>query len=479
LTRTPIFPLSLALAAVCALTLNTQALAQFENRGASAALPGGFAYSAAVGDFNHDGNLDLAVASIDCCPNGGVSILLGNGDGTFQAPVQYAVGDQPFSIVAADFNHDGNLDLAVANSLSDYVSILMGNGDGTFQPATQTPPVSNPDFVTVGDFNGDGKPDLLVLSYNNPCKCISVLFGNGDGTFQNAVITEPPFSVLTVGVGDFNGDGKLDLATAGEVGSERYVNILLGNGDGTFTQGASYAGDASPESIAVADFNGDHNLDFAVANLEGVGIGVWLGNGDGTFQPAVNYATPFPWGVSAAPLKAGGNIDLVASNFGASGDGATVFEGNGDGTFQPGVFYPAGGEDWFVGVGDFNGDRKPDLILTNGNSDDVILLLNTGVVSFSPTTPLNFAKQAVGTTSASQSVKLTNTGTTELRIQSMKASTEFAVTSTCGERVAPGVSCTISATFSPTKQGARQGTITIIDNASTKPQVIELLGTGT
>jgi hypothetical protein len=156
-----------------------------------------------------------------------------------------------------------------------------------------------------------------------------------------------------------------------------------------------------------------------------------------------------------------------------------VFSGNGDGTFQPSSFFPGGTWDTFVAAGDFNGDRKPDLVITDHVSDDVFVLLNTGVVAFSPTTPLTFKKQAVGTTSAAQTVTLTNTGTTELKIQSMKASAEFAMTSTCRASVAPGAKCTISATFSPKKQGALQGAITIIDSASTKPQVIELLGSGT
>jgi hypothetical protein len=129
--------------------------------------------------------------------------------------------------------------------------------------------------------------------------------------------------------------------------------------------------------------------------------------------------------------------------------------------------------------GGVNGDHKPDLVLLDLDALSVIAMLNTGVVTFSPTTPLNFKKQAVGKTGAPQTVKLTNTGATELKIQSMKASAEFAMKSTCGDRVAPGAKCTISATFSPTKQGAQQGTISIIDNASSKPQVIELLGTGT
>jgi hypothetical protein len=110
---------------------------------------------------------------------------------------------------------------------------------------------------------------------------------------------------------------------------------------------------------------------------------------------------------------------------------------------------------------------------------NVVTLLNTGVVTFSPTTPLNFGDQSIGATSAAQTVTLTNAGTAELKIQSMKASAEFAVTATCGSRVAPGANCTISATFSPTKQGAKQGTVSISDNASSKPQVIELFGTGT
>jgi hypothetical protein len=451
-------------AALCIVALGPFALAQFETRGISTAQfdP----YAIATGDFNHDGKLDLAVLS-DCC---GLSILLGNGDGTFQPPVHYMVGEEAYSIVAADFNHDGNLDLAVANRLSTYLSILMGNGDGTFQPATQTPPVPESSFVTVGDFNGDGKLDLVSLGDLT----INVLFGNGDGTFQSPVTTEPSFAMQTIGIGDFNGDGKLDVAASGQFGTNSTVNILLGNGDGTFSAGASYTGDRSPASIAVADFNGDGKLDFAVANLEGIGIGVWIGNGDGTFQPVVNYPTSFPAWVTAGHVSGNGKVDLAAA--GSTG-GATVFWGNGDGTFQAESFYPGGTWSTYVAVGDFNGDRKPDLVITDHRYDYVITLLNTGVVTFSPTTPLNFKKQAVGTTSPPETVNLTNTGSSALKIASMKASPQFSVTSTCGASVAPGATCTISATFSPTTKGTTTGTISIIDSASTKPQVIELAGT--
>jgi hypothetical protein len=453
--------------------------AQFETRGTFIADSPARANAIAVGDFNHDGKLDLAVVS-SCCPNGGVSILLGKGDGTFLPSVNYSAGEQPVSIVAADFNGDGNLDLAVANSLSTYVSILIGNGDGTFQAATQSPPLPGPEnFVSVGDFNNDGKIDIVALSYQNPCKCISVLLGNGDGTSQDPVTTEPPSFVATaIGVGDFNRDGKLDLAAAGTLGSENTVYILLGNGDGTFEIGASYAGGQEPISIAVADFNSDQKLDMAIADVYD-GINVMMGNGDGTFQAAVAYPLSFTDWVTAVDLNGDHKIDLVAANSLIALSELTVFLGNGNGTFQSGKSYPAGTDAYYVAVGDFNGDGKVDLATPDNRYDDVVVLLNTGVASFSPTTPLVFKKQAVGTKSAAQKVTLTNTGETPLTIPAMKVAGQFAMSSTCGKGVAVGKSCTISVTFSPQSQGTKSGTVTINDSASSKPMVIELSGTGT
>jgi VCBS repeat protein/ASPM-SPD-2-Hydin domain-containing protein len=467
------------LGAAWAMLASAPARAQFETRGTFLAESNSRPYSVAVGDFNHDGKLDLAVAS-GCCPGGGVAILLGRGDGTFDQGVYYPAGDQPFSIVAADFDHDGNLDLAVANSLSDYVTILLGNGDGTFREGPQSPAVpGSAIFVTVGDFNNDGIPDLVTLEDSGYCHCVSVLLGNGDGTFQDAANTEPPFIVQAMGVGDFNRDGNLDLATAGTSGTSSSVNLLLGNGDGTFRYGASYPGkEVDPAAIAVADFNHDHKLDLAVAANFG-GVSVLLGNGDGTFQGAVEYGVQDPLWVIAADLTGDRNIDLVAANDLGNSAGATVLMGKGDGTFSSGRFYSCDFETSYVAAGDFNGDRQTDLVITDYRYDNVVVLLNTGVVVFSPTSPLTFNKQAVGTSSAPQTVTLTNTGKTELKISSMKASAQFGVTSTCGSSVAAGANCTISVTFSPKTQGAKSGTVTINDSASSKPQVIELSGTGT
>jgi hypothetical protein len=469
-----LFSRQTTIALCCLLCLGTSALAQFETRGSIVA--NNQPFSIAVGDFNHDGILDLAVAAAASYTDT-VVVLLGNGDGTFRHEASYTAGTGPTSLVAADFNHDGILDLAVANSLSDYVTILLGNGDGTFRAGPQEPALIHPALhILSGDFNGDGKPDLVTIGTN----VISVILGNGDRTFQDAVLTEPNFYIESFGVGDFNHDGKLDVVTAGNF----TVNVFLGNGNGTFQYGASYPSQESPESIAVADFNGDHNLDLAIANSEGGCFSVLLGKGDGTFRQPVNYPIAFGDWIAAADFNGNGKVDLVVVNdidVGRQANGgATVFPGNGDGTFQePGTFYKAVAATDFVTTGDFNGDGKIDLALTDFGYNEVVVLLNTGTVSFSPTTELNFGKQAVGAKSDTQSVTLTNTGKTPLKISAMKTTGQFASTSTCGSNVAAGASCTIEVTFSPKSKGSKIGTVTINDSASSKPMVIELSGTGT
>jgi len=240
-----------------------------------------------------------------------------------------------------------------------------------------------------------------------------------------------------------------------------------------------------PSSIAVADFNGDRKPDLAVAEEEGLGIGLLLGNGDGTFRQEPDLPTIFPLWVTAADVNGDGKQDLVAANHPLPLSGVTVFMGNGDGTFQTGVYYPDGGTNTgqinrYVTVADVNNDKKPDIITPDSGTSDVIVLLNTGVVSFSPTTPITFATQLIGTTSAPGTATLTNNGTTPLSISSVTFSgNQFKAKTTCKGSVAPGGNCTITATFTPRLQGTITGTVSISDSASSKPQVVELLGTGT
>jgi hypothetical protein len=242
----------------------------------------------AVGDFNGDGVLDLAVVNGgDSSGRGrGVSVLLGHGDGTFGPAVTYAAGNFPQAVAVGDFNGDGVPDLAVANYGSDTVSVLLGQGDGTFRPATNYFVGFDPISVAVGDFNGDGILDLAVANQGSSPDYadgnVSVLLGQGDGTFRSARNYTAGIGPSSVVVGDFNGDGIPDLAVADAGGG---ASVLLGNGDGTFGAALSYTAGRGPISVAVADFNGDGFPDLAVANNLSDDVSILLNDGNWSPSP--------------------------------------------------------------------------------------------------------------------------------------------------------------------------------------------------
>jgi hypothetical protein len=329
-------------------------------------------WSVAVGDFNGDGKPDLAVANLY---SNNVSVLLGQGDGTFQSAVNYPTGNTPAAVAVGDFNGDGNQDLAVANYGGNNVSVLLGKGDGTFLPAQSFP--GGGLSVAVGDFNGDGNQDLAVANYGG----VSVLLGKGDGTFQAAQTIPGGKENRSLAVGDFNGDGHLDLAVAdyGD-GWDAEVWVVLGHGDGSFGPAQSvYDGGLSDLSVTVGDFNGDGIPDLAVA--AGYGTSVLLGKGDGSFQPAVNYTNGgYALSVAVGDFNGDGIPDLAVANL--YSNTVSVLLGQGDGTFQPAQSYAAGYNPSSVAVGDFNGDGWPDLAAAAGT---VSILLNDATWSMSPT----------------------------------------------------------------------------------------------
>jgi hypothetical protein len=334
-----------------------------------------------VGDFNSDGKVDVAV--VDSCGQscGFVSILLSNGDGTFQPHVDYATGNFPLGAVVGDFNGDGILDVAIVDSCGTtcgFISILLGKGDGTFLTKTDYPVGQTPGAIVAQDFNGDGKPDLAVSNSSNS---VSVLLGNGDGTFRAHVDFPSAATPWGIAAGDVTGDKIPDLIVT-HSGVPWAATILKGNGDGTFQPEQQVATELATPELSAVDLNGDGKLDLVFAVVSVGGVEVFLGNGDGTFQPEVNYTTGgYPFAVTVQDMNGDGNLDMVVAD--QDSNYVTVLLGNGDGTFSPKTSLPLGPfrldqlSAAAAVVGDFNGDGIADLAVDEVSYD----YTGTGVVS--------------------------------------------------------------------------------------------------
>lgn len=421
-----------------------------------------------TGDFNGDGNLDIASAGSGS--TGSVSVLLGNGDGTFQKPINTPVGAYPLQMAAGDFNHDGNLDLVVSNNSTvtnaDQLSILLGNGDGTFRDAQDIPLTSVAGNIVVADFNNDGNLDIATVQ--QVTSAVSIFFGKGDGTFAAPVQVPIPTnsSYGTVFTADFNKDGNADLATSISGGA---ISILLGNGNGTFQPATTvFPGDSL---VAVGDFNGDGKPDL-VLNYA-VDLSVALGNGNGTFQTP--SASTYILGQTESPIvgdfNGDGHMDLAFEGSGA----VSLLLGNGDGTFGNLINYPPGLGINFA-TGDFTGNGSLDIAGRSGNG--IAVYMATPVAALDPSV-LAFASQPLGTASTTQTVTLSNSGSAPLAIAGITAPGGFSETNTCGTGLSPAAKCQVKVSFTPTTAGLRSGELTIDDNAPGSPQYLALSGTGT
>ena len=329
------------------------------------------AQSVAVEDFNGDGKPDLAVAIPGLNT---VLVLLNTGNGVFGPPTSYGVGGFPGSLAVGDFNADGKPDLATANLGSSNVSVLLNTGSGSFSLANYTLGANaNPRSVAVGDINGDGRLDLAVASAIGSSYHIAVLVNMGNGVFGFPFNHTPGSLPQSVAVGDVNGDGKPDLATA-NYGSNN-VSVLLSMGNGAFGPATNYPAGSSPYSIAIGDFNGDGKPDLATANIASNNVSVLLNTGSGVFGQAMNY----PVGENTRSVAVGdfnrdGKADLAVASSGSRT--VSVLLSTGSGSFGQPTNYTVGIA-YSVAVGDFNADGNSDLAVGNSNSSNVSVLLNT------------------------------------------------------------------------------------------------------
>jgi hypothetical protein len=423
-------------------------------------------------DFNGDGKPDLATTD-----STQVSVLLANGDGTFQPEVLTSLTQSSGGIAAGDLNGDGKADLAtVFSSCSNNIClpgdavVLIGNGDGTFQPPVEYVVGLQPEYLVVGDFNGDGKPDLAVSNFAS--STISILLNNGDGTFQSHVDYVTGASPAAIATGDFNGDGKLDLVTANYSGT---VSVLLGKGDGTFQNQIVVPVADGVYWLTTGDFNGDGRLDLAVTTQILDQVFILLGNGDGTFQAPVEYSDGLNFGLpSVGDFNGDGKPDLI---IGATYI-AAILLGDGDGSFQPPIFnFLSTG---LVAVADFNQDGSPDLAAGAGYASAtqaVSVMLSVAFKAVSPGS-LNFGSQGVGTTSAARTITISNPSNLSFNIASIVASGNFSQTNDCAASLAIGEHCTVNVTFTPTATGLQSGAVTVTDNTKISPLAIPLSGTG-
>ncbi|WP_263383328.1 FG-GAP-like repeat-containing protein [Granulicella arctica] len=343
----------------------------------------------AIGDFNKDGIPDLAITNLG---DNTVRVLLGNGGATpsYKAPVAYTTGRAPYGVVVGDFNNDGKADLAVSNLVSGTVSILLGIGDGTFQAqqsyntgSTGTPGAMTfpePYGLTIADFNKDGFQDLVTTNMTEGT--ISILLGNGDGSFAAPTSTPVGKDAFLSVVADFNGDGNPDLMVVNSFPNN--VFYLRGDGSGSFNHSAAitYATGGTPYSAVVGDFNQDGLPDVAISNLGDPNappttgsVTILLNQAGGGFA-TTTYATGIePTSIAVVDFNGDGLQDLAVTNYGSNTIG--VLTGKGDGTFNAQVTFPSVSAPYQLSIGDLNGDGKPDFAVTSFASVSLGIQLGT------------------------------------------------------------------------------------------------------
>jgi hypothetical protein len=452
-----------------------------------------FADVIVVGDFNGDGKLDLVEPDF---VNNSADVYLGNGDGTFQSAIEYPAGfAYPFFVTVGDFNGDGIADIVVSTDFGTF-SVLLGNSSGGFNAPIVSTSTSALGAMWTADLNHDGKLDLVAVNTANTASpSVAVLLGNGDGTFQPEADYSVPQGLFAVTVGDFNGDGVLDLASVSgyisgglSVQPPGTLSYLFGKGDGTFSPAVNYLAPSAADAIAVGDFNNDGLLDVGIASFGGI-VSTYVQTTLAVSTFGLNFPTqtlntssvprPVKLTNSGAKSVAINSISitspLYASDFSQTNNcGAGLAPKASctiEVTFSPNIapFY-----------------QQPttallDISSTAPGPQSVDLSGQETSISLAPST-LNFGTVRVGQSSAPLPVTLTNLSSTTLVLQGEKfvgANREdFAQTNNCTQFLAPNSSCTVNVTFTPSAAGSRSAKMTPTSTTTYSPNPVSLSGTG-
>ncbi|CAF1402668.1 unnamed protein product, partial [Rotaria sordida] len=345
--------------------------------------------SVVIDDFNNDDKLDIAVANTN---GSNLGIFIGYGDGKFSTQMTYPTGSNsnPRSITVGDFNGDGQLDIAIVNERDRNIGVFLQYRNGTFMPQETYLDTSYyvPFSIISCDFDNDDRLDIAVAyRYINE---ITVLFGHGDGNFSHGMIFTmysqyQPFSIT---VGDFNNDDRFDIAVANELyWYNNNVGVFLNYGNRTFSDQISNPTEfgSYPRAVTVGDFNNDGKLDIAVANFQKPTIGIFIGNGDGNFSSPVIYAIAgeaSPISLTACDFNNDSKLDIVVANSGLSN--VAVFLGKSNGTFSSPQYYSTGNNSrpYSVATGDLNNDNRLDIVVANSGSNNIGIFLGLEVITF-------------------------------------------------------------------------------------------------
>lgn len=342
---------------------------------------GGVVRNLATADFDRDGNTDIAVSH----ETNQVSVSLGSGNGEFGSPVFYNAGTNTQGIAAADFNNDGHVDIVTTNATSNTFSILLGRGgigsDGSFRSGVSTFVGSDPEALDRGDINQDGADDVATAHPGGAF--VKVISGGSTGTLGGTTMSWSTTgdTAWSMRLADFNQDGFLDMASTQLIGDTVRVSLSAADYSYNFLAPTNYSVGMDPYDVTSGDFNRDGRADLATANINGHSFGVLLNSGGGLFAPAVNYAMGVnaPRSVVAGDINNDGALDIALAS---ATIGLSVALGTGTGTFGAATSFATGAQSYGIALADFNRDGRLDVAITNSSTDTMAIMLGNGLGSF-------------------------------------------------------------------------------------------------